>query len=177
MKLKNKKSPIAVILGTRPEIVKLSAILRLLEKNKKEQPYILIHTGQHYSRNMDAQFFKDLKLPQPHYQFTRPSGIGANRHSELVRAIKKNVIGVLQKELPKAILVQGDTDTVLAGAMAAREIGGIVVGHVEAGLRSYDNNMPEERNRVATDRLSHVLFAPTEMARKNLLKEKLKEKL
>ena len=168
---------IAVILGTRPEIVKLSALIRRLEKSHAD--YFILHTGQHYSYNMDEQFFKDLELPDPrrgpHYIFTRPSSFGANMHSELVAWMTDGIRKVLEKERPGAILVQGDTDTVLAGARAAAQIGGITIGHVEAGLRSYDMNMPEERNRLEADRLSHVLFAPTQAAKENLLKEKLDE--
>lgn len=174
MKLKNKRAPIALVLGTRPEIIKMSPVIRLLQKRKR--PFILIHTGQHYSYEMDQSFFDDLRLPKPHYRFERPASMGPNKHSSLVEWIQKQVYEVLKKEKPSAVLVEGDTDSVLAGALAASRLGGITIGHVEAGLRSYDNNMPEERNRLKTDRLSHVLYAPTAMAKKNLLREKLGKK-
>lgn len=166
-----KPGPIAVILGTRPEIIKMSALIRLLES--KGRDYFVLHTGQHYSYDMDEKFFKDLELPAPRYKFARDRSLGPNMHEKLVSWMEKNIREALGKEKPKAVLVQGDTDTVLAGARAAAALGGIAIGHVEAGLRSYDNEMPEERNRIAADRLSHFLFAPTESAKKNLLGEKL----
>jgi UDP-N-acetylglucosamine 2-epimerase (non-hydrolysing) len=170
MKPKNKR-PAAIILGTRPEIIKMSPVIRHFQHAKR--PFILIHTGQHYSYEMDRLFFKDLRLPEPDYQFRRPASYGANRHAQLVEWMERSIANVLKKVNPHAVLVQGDTDTVLAGAKAASRLEGISIGHVEAGLRSYDNAMPEERNRVKTDRLSHILFAPTPLAKKNLLKEKL----
>ncbi len=174
MKSKNKRQPIALILGTRPEIIKLSPLIRLLEKRKR--PYFIIHTGQHYSYEMSRLFFKELSLPDSHWEFTRPSSLGSNKHSELIRLMQERIEGVLRREKPFAVLVQGDTDTVVAGARAAAKIGGITIGHVEAGLRSGDLKMPEERNRIVADGLSHILFAPTEFARKNLLREKLNGK-
>lgn len=171
---KRSKNKIALVFGTRPEIVKLSALIRLLQRKKKD--YFLIHTGQHYSYEMDQQFFEELKLPAPKWKFTRSSRIGPNMHSELVASMEDGIARVLEREKPSAVLVQGDTDTVLAGALAAKKVGGITIGHVEAGLRSYDKNMPEERNRIRADELSDILFAPTESARKNLIKEKFGNK-
>lgn len=171
MRRRNKRSA-AFVLGTRPEIIKLSPVIRLFRRKKR--PFILIHTGQHYSYHMDAQFFKDLGLPKPHYRFTRPDSIGPNKHSRLVRWMEDSIVKVLRKEKPSAVLVQGDTDTVLAGARASVRAG-VPVAHVEAGLRSYDRAMPEERNRVEADRLSHLLLAPTESARGNLLAERLEK--
>lgn len=170
MKSKN-RPPVAFVLGTRPEIIKLSAVIRLFQK--KNRPFILIHTGQHYSYFMDTKFFKDLELPRPDYRFKRPASIGPNKHDKLMKWMEVSIKKALSKERPSALLVQGDTDSVLAGARAAAALGGITIGHVEAGLRSYDKAMPEERNRVAADRLSHLLFAPTAGARRNLLAEKL----
>ncbi len=170
MKPKDKR-PIAVILGTRPEIIKLSPVIRLLQKKKR--PFVLIHTGQHYSYSMDEQFFKELTLGAPDHRFERPSSIGPNMHEQLVDWMTESVRRVLDSNRPSAVLVQGDTDTVLAGARAASTLGDTTICHVEAGLRSYDNAMPEERNRVEADKLSHILFAPTETARQNLIKEKL----
>ena len=165
---------IAIILGTRPEIIKLSPVIRLLQKQKK--PFFIIHTGQHYSYPLDEIFFRDLALPAPRWKFTRSSDLGPNRHDALIQWMKNDCIkGVLEKEKPSAVLVQGDTDTVRAGAEAVSEVGGILLGHVEAGLRSYDDNMPEERNRIIADRLSDFLFAPTDTARKILEKEPLKK--
>lgn len=167
------KEPVAFVLGTRPEIVKLSPVIRLFQKEKR--PFYLVHTGQHYSYEMDALFFKELALPEPDFKFTRPEAIGANRHEELVGLMQSNISGALKQRPPSAVLVQGDTDSVLAGARAAKQLGSILIGHVEAGLRSYDNTMPEERNRIEADGLSDLLFAPTEAARDTLLKEKFAE--
>lgn len=174
-----KKPKVAIVLGTRPEIIKMSPVIRRL--HREGWPYFLIHTGQHYSYHMDQLFFEQLEIPRRQlegkdYVFTRPPAIGANRHEELVESMTRWVRSTLERERPDAVLVQGDTDTVLAGARAAAAAGGIVIGHVEAGLRSGDLEMPEERNRIEADRLSHVLFAPTQAARENLIREGLGHK-
>lgn len=148
----NKK--IGIILGTRPEIIKFSSIIRYCKKNKLK--YFIIHTNQHYSENMDAIFFKELDLPKPKYNL----GIGSGTHGDMTGRMMIGVEEVLLKERPYAILVQGDTNTVMAGALVASKLG-IKVGHVEAGLRSYDRAMPEEINRVVTDHISDFLFCPT----------------
>lgn len=148
----NKK--IGIILGTRPEIIKFSSIIRYCRKNKLK--YFIIHTNQHYSENMDAIFFKELDLPKPKYNL----GIGSGTHGDMTGRMMIGVEEVLLKERPYAILVQGDTNTVMAGALVASKLG-IKVGHVEAGLRSYDRTMPEEINRVVTDHISDFLFCPT----------------
>jgi len=155
---------IAIILGTRPEIIKMSPIIRELEKNRSD--YFILHTGQHYSFNLDKIFFKDLDLTLPKYNLDVGSGTHAEETAKMLIGIEK----ILLKEKVDIVLVQGDTNTVLAGALAARKLH-ITVGHVEAGLRSYDKTMPEEHNRVLADHLSNYLFAPTNVARDNLLKE------
>jgi UDP-N-acetylglucosamine 2-epimerase (non-hydrolysing) len=155
---------IAIVLGTRPEIIKMSPIIR--ESEKEGINYFILHTGQHYTYNLDKIFFDKLRLPEPKYNL----GIGSGTHGE---ETSKALIGIertLQAEKPTITLVEGDTNTVLAGALAAVKLG-LSVGHVEAGLRSYDRRMPEEVNRVLTDHISDLLFAPTERARENLLKE------
>ena len=155
---------IGIILGTRPEIIKMSPIIRECEKQNID--YFTIHTGQHYSYPMDRVFFEQLNLPEAKYNLDVGSGMHGEQTARMLTGIEK----VLIKERPDAVLVLGDTNTVLAGALAACKLH-IKVGHVEAGLRSYDKSMPEEINRVLTDHCSDYLFAPTEKSRKILLKE------
>lgn len=163
----------AFVFGTRPEIIKLSPVIRLF--HRLQRPFCLVHTGQHYSYHMDRVFFEELGLPEPKWKFSRPADLGANKHSELTNLIETNVLSALEQERPANVLVQGDTDSVVAGARAAKKLGGIRIGHVEAGLRSYDPQMPEERNRIETDRLSDFLFAPTDKARQILIGERFDE--
>lgn len=160
---------VAVILGTRPEIIKMAPIIRELER--REMNYFILHTGQHYSYDMDQIFFEQLGLPQPKYNLRTGSGTHAQQTGRMLMGIEE----VLLKEKPDIVLVQGDTNTTLAGALAAAKIH-VPVGHVEAGLRSFDREMPEEINRTLTDHLSEYLFAPTERARQNLLKEGIPSK-
>jgi UDP-N-acetylglucosamine 2-epimerase (non-hydrolysing) len=155
---------ISIVLGTRPEIIKLSPIIRRARLLK--QDYFVIHTGQHYSYNMDRVFFNDLELPYPKYNLN----VGSGSHGEQTGKMLMKIEKVLEKEKPDIVLVQGDTNSTLAGALAATKLG-IKVGHVEAGLRSFDNRMPEEINRVLTDHCSDYLFAPTRKSKKNLLRE------
>jgi UDP-N-acetylglucosamine 2-epimerase (non-hydrolysing) len=155
---------ISIVLGTRPEIIKMSPIVRMLEKRGLE--FFILHTGQHYSYNMDQVFFEQLRLPQPKYNL----GVGSGTHAEETGKMMIGIERVLVEEKPDIVLVEGDTNTVLAGALASVKVG-VHVGHVEAGLRSFDRGMPEEINRVVADHVSHLLFAPTERAKENLLKE------
>ena len=159
---------IAVILGTRPEIIKMSPIIR--ECMKRNLDYFILHTGQHYSYNLDKIFFEELELPEAKYNLDVGSGTHAEETGKMLIGIEK----VLKEEKPDIALVEGDTNTVLAGALAASKLH-IKVGHVEAGLRSYDRNMPEEINRVLTDHISDYLFAPTGKAKENLLREGIEE--
>ncbi len=159
---------ISIILGTRPEIIKMSPIIRELER--QEGSYFILHTGQHYTRDMDAVFLEGLKLPQPKYNL----GVGSGTHAEETGKMLIGIEEVLMKERPDVVLVEGDTNTVLAGALAAAKLH-IRVGHVEAGLRSFDRRMPEEINRTVADHVSDYLFAPTEGARRNLLREGIPE--
>jgi UDP-N-acetylglucosamine 2-epimerase (non-hydrolysing) len=159
---------VSIILGTRPEIIKMSPIVRVLEKRDLE--FFILHTGQHYSFNMDQVFFEQLKIPQPKYNLKVGSGTHAEETGKMLMGIER----VLLEEKPDVVLVQGDTNTVLAGALVSVKVN-IPVGHVEAGLRSYDRNMPEEINRVVADHVSHLLFAPTEKAKENLLKEGIED--
>ena len=154
----------AIILGTRPEIIKMSPIIREFER--KNLDYFIIHTSQHYSYEMDRVFFEQLELPEARYNLD----VGSGTHGQQTAKILAGIEQILMQEMPDAVLVQGDTNTVLAGALAASKLH-IKVGHVEAGLRSYDRRMPEETNRVLTDHCSDHLFAPTEKAREILLGE------
>jgi UDP-N-acetylglucosamine 2-epimerase (non-hydrolysing) len=160
---------IGIILGTRPEIIKFAPLIKLFSKKKVN--YFVIHTNQHYSYNMDRIFFKELRLPQPKYNL----GVGSGTHGQQTGSMLEKIEPVLMKEKPDVVLVEGDTNTVLAGALAASKLG-IAIGHVEAGLRSYDRRMPEETNRIITDHISSLLFVPTENSRKNLLKEGIDKK-
>lgn len=163
---RNRDMKIAIVLGTRPEIIKMSPIIR--ECERIDLDYFILHTGQHYSYNMDKVFFDRLQLPKPRYNLNIGSGTHAEETSKALIGIER----VLQAEKPDIVIVEGDTNTVLAGALAATKLR-IAVGHVEAGLRSYDRRMPEETNRVLVDHISEFLFPPTEMAKANLLKEGL----
>lgn len=159
---------IAVVLGTRPEIIKMAPVIR--ECQRRSLDYFVLHTGQHYSYEMDRVFFEQLELRQPKYNLD----VGSGSHAEQTGKIMSGVEKILIKEKPDAILVQGDTNTVMAGSLAASKLH-IKVGHVEAGLRSFDRNMPEEINRVVADHISDYLFAPTEIARDNLSREGIPE--
>ncbi len=159
---------IAIALGTRPEIIKMSPVIRELEKRRQE--YFILHTGQHYSYNLDKVFFEQLQLPEPRYNLE----VGSGSHAEQTGRILIGAESVLRAECPDVVLVEGDTNSVLASALAATKLH-IKVGHVEAGLRSYDRNMPEEINRILTDHCSDYLFAPTDKAKAILLKEGISE--
>lgn len=157
---------LAVVLGTRPEIIKLAPILH--ECRVRQIPYILIHTGQHYSENLDSVFFDALGIPAPDHNL----GVGSGPQGEQTGTMLTRVEEVLADARPDLVLVQGDTNSTLAGALAASKLH-IPVGHVEAGLRSYDRSMPEEINRILTDHVSDFLFAPTEHAASQLRQEGL----
>lgn len=159
---------VAVILGTRPEIVKMSPIIRELQRRMID--HVVIHTGQHYDYDMDGAFFKDLELAQPNYNLK----VGSGTHADQTAKIMLGVEEILIQEAPSVTLVQGDTNTVLAGAIVASKLH-LRLGHVEAGLRSFDKSMPEEINRIIADHVSDILFAPTKTCRNNLLKEGVNE--
>ena len=160
---------VLIILGTRPEIIKMTPVIRECRRQKLD--FFILHTNQHYSKNLDKIFFEELELPQPKYNLRVGSGSHAEETGKMLIGIEK----VLTKEGPDVVLVEGDTNTVLAGALAAVKLH-IKVGHVEAGLRSYFRKMPEEINRILTDHCSDFLFAPTKKAREILLSEGISEK-
>ena len=154
---------IATIFGTRPEIIKLSPLIPLLDK---EFDQILIHTGQHYTYSMDKIFFKDLNLRNCDYSLN----IGSGTHSQQTGKMLMKLEDVLLLEKPNIVLIQGDTNSTLAGALAASKLQ-IPVAHVEAGCRSFDRRMPEEINRIIVDHISEYLFAPDVTAYNNLINE------
>lgn len=159
---------ILIIIGTRPEIIKMSPVIRACSTSGLE--FSVLHTGQHYSYAMDTIFFEQLDLAVPTYNLD----VGSGTHGAQTAAILTGVENILLKHPPDVVLVQGDTNTVCAGALAAAKLH-ISVGHVEAGLRSYDRSMPEEINRIIADHISDRLFAPTEISRRNLLHEGIAE--
>jgi len=155
---------VMVVVGTRPEIIKMAPVIRALQKCKI--PLIFAHCGQHYDYNMSQQFIEELELPTPDY------GCRVKAYSQGAQTARiiTHTEQLLKKTLPAAVLVEGDTNGVLATALAAVKLG-TPVGHVEAGLRSFDLRMPEEHNRRLTDHISTYLFAPTETAESNLKRE------
>jgi UDP-N-acetylglucosamine 2-epimerase (non-hydrolysing) len=155
---------IAIVVGTRPEIIKMAPVVRACQA--RGVPLLLLHTGQHYSFEMDGVFFKELGLPAAHHNLA----IGSGTHTAQLAAILSGLEPILTAERPDVLLVEGDTNSVLGAALCAHK-SGIRVGHVEAGLRSYDRGMPEEINRILTDHLSDHLFAPTDHSRDILLGE------
>jgi len=156
--------PVLVVTGTRPEIIKMAPIIRALKKT--QLPHLFVHCGQHYDYNMAQQFIENLELASPDHWLKIESTSPGGQTAEILMKMDE----LLGKIEPSVVLVEGDTNTVLAAALAAnkREI---PIGHVEAGLRSYDLRMPEEHNRRLTDHISQYLFAPTEHAKANLQKE------
>jgi len=160
---------IFIILGTRPEIIKMSPVIRVCQK--RHLNFSILHTNQHYSQNLDKVFFKELNLPQPKYNLN----VGSGTHAEQTARILIGTEKILIKEKPDIVLIEGDTNTVLASALVAAKLH-IKIGHIEAGLRSYDKEMPEEINRILTDHCSDLLFAPTKQAREILLKEGIPNK-
>jgi len=160
---------LCITLGTRPEIIKMAPII--WECEKRGLNYFILHTGQHYSDKMDGVFFRILNLPQPTYNLHAGSGSHAQQTAEILIKTEK----ILQKDRPDIILVEGDTNSTLASSLAAVKLN-ILIGHVEAGLRSGDRSMPEEINRILTDHVSDYLFAPTQKSSENLQKEGINSK-
>lgn len=156
---------ICTIVGARPQFIKAAALSRAIANREGWEQYIL-HTGQHYDRQLSDVFFNSLDIPFPSYKVILDKSERSARFEEM----KGNIASILKDDRPDAVLVYGDTDSTLAGAEAAKDLG-INIIHVEAGLRSFDLDMPEEVNRIATDKISDILVAPTKTAVQNLENE------
>ncbi len=166
------KHKILTIVGARPQFIKAAAISHAIkDKHSGHIEEDILHTGQHYDDSMSGQFFTELGIPEPKYNL----GVGSGSHGAQTAAMLKGVEEVLFSEHYDGVLVYGDTNSTLAGALAAAKLH-IPVFHIEAGLRSFNRNMPEEINRVLTDHMSAILFAPTQTAVQNLHNEGFTEK-
>lgn len=155
------------IVGARPQIIKASAISRAIRKHfSNEITEIIVHTGQHYDKEMSDVFFDELEIHKPHYNL----GVGSAGHGRQTSMMITGIEEILLKEKPECVLLYGDTNSTLAGALAASKLHFPVI-HIEAGLRSFNKSMPEELNRIMSDHSSTLLFAPTNAAFKNLMSE------
>lgn len=162
---------IVTVVGARPQFIKAAVVSRAIAQHNRQDPTnsiqeVLVHTGQHYDPNMSDVFFAEMQIPHPDYHL----GIGGQSHGAMTGQMLEKIEEVILKEKPHVVLVYGDTNSTLAGALAAVKLH-IPVAHVEAGLRSHNLRMPEEVNRVLTDQISRWLFCPTETAVKNLENE------
>ena len=164
------KKRIVTIVGARPQIIKSSAISRVIQNQfKDELEEIIVHTGQHYDENMSQVFFQEMGIPQPNYNLN----VGSGSHGAQTAKMLEGLEEIFLAEKPSAVLVYGDTNSTIAGALAATKIH-IPVIHVEAGLRSFNKAMPEEVNRIACDHMSTLLFTPTITGLENLKNEGFK---
>jgi UDP-GlcNAc3NAcA epimerase len=155
------------IVGARPQIIKASAISRAIRKHfSGEIREIIVHTGQHYDKEMSEVFFDELEIHTPHYNL----GVGSASHGRQIAMMITGIEDVLNKEKPDCVVLYGDTNSTLAGAIAASKLHYPII-HIEAGLRSFNKTMPEELNRIVSDHASTLLFAPTNTAFKNLMAE------
>ena len=163
--MNNRNLKIVTILGARPQFIKAAVVSRALSQYPDIQE-VIVHTGQHFDNNMSKLFFEEMQLPEPLYQFD----IHGLPHGALTGRMMERIEEVLLRDKPDWVLVYGDTDSTLAGALAAKKLH-IRVAHVEAGLRSFNEAMPEEINRILTDRISDLLFCPSETAMNQLRNE------
>jgi len=166
---------IVTIIGARPQIIKAAAISRCIKNSfKKEIQEVIVHTGQHYDKNMSEVFFSEMEIPKPKYNL----GVGSMSHAKQTALMMEKIEEVLIKEKPNLVILYGDTNSTLAGSVAAAKIH-IPVVHIEAGLRSFNKSMPEEINRIVCDHTSTLLFSPTPTGIDNLKNEgiNLKNKL
>jgi UDP-GlcNAc3NAcA epimerase len=157
---------IATIVGARPQFIKAAVVSRAFSERAAEIKEFIIHTGQHFDSNMSDVFFDELAIPKPTYLLN----IGGGTHGQNTGRMVEKIEEVLIKEKPNWVLVYGDTDSTLAGSLAASKLH-IPIAHVEAGLRSFNRKMPEEINRVLTDHISSLLFTPTYTGTENLQRE------
>ena len=155
---------ILTVIGARPQFIKAAVVSRALKQAGVQE--VIVHTGQHFDKNMSEIFFREMQIPHPN-EYLAIQGLS---HGAMTGRMLEKIEKVLIQEEPDWVLVYGDTNSTLAGALAASKLE-IKIAHVEAGLRSFNMSMPEEQNRILTDRLSTVLFCPTEIAVKNLYKE------
>ncbi len=156
---------IVTIIGARPQFIKAAAVSRVIQKSG-ELREVIVHTGQHFDENMSSVFFREMEIPEPDYNLQ----INSLSHGAMTGRMLEKIEEVLLKEKPDFLMVYGDTNSTIAGALAAKKLD-IRVIHIEAGLRSFNLKMPEEINRILTDRISNLLFCPTENAVQNLLNE------
>ena len=161
---------IITVIGARPQIIKAAAISRAIKNNFSDKILeVIVHTGQHYDENMSQIFFEELEIPFPNYNLN----VGSGSHGEQTAKMLEGLENIYMQEKPDAVIVYGDTNSTIAGALAASKIH-IPVIHIEAGLRSFNKAMPEEINRIACDHMSTLLFTPTEIGQRNLLNEGIK---
>lgn len=161
---------LVTIIGARPQIIKAAAISREISQNFHDTvSEIIVHTGQHYDENMSGVFFDELGIPKPHYNL----GVGSLSHGAMTALMIEGIEKILISESPDALLIYGDTNSTLAGAIAASKLH-VPVIHIEAGLRSFNKSMPEEINRIMADHVSTLLFSPTLTGIKNLENEGIK---